>query len=122
MLDALRARDEWKFFGVLPRADRTLALLWWFLLVLRGLLPALFAISMGVLVGAVQHHESLIAPLAAVGVIFVLLQILSPIHQALGSNLGSRLAAWLYDVYTAARDGSPRRSALDDRSHNGARF
>jgi hypothetical protein len=50
------------------------------------LLPALFAVAMGVLVGAVQRHQSLSAPLAAVGVVFVLLQILSPIHQALGST------------------------------------
>src|SRR4026209_32047 len=96
MPEGLRARDEWKFFGVLPRADRPLALAWWSVLVLRGLLPALFAIAVGALIGAVQRGDSLAAPLCGVGVVFVLLQVLSPMHQAIGANLGSRTAAWLY--------------------------
>ena len=49
---------------------------------LRGLLPALFAIAMGVLVGAVQRGDPLGTPLVAVGVVFVLLQILPPFHHA----------------------------------------
>ena len=47
MIERLRARDEWKFFGLLPEADRLLAAGWWTVLVLRGVLPALFAIAMG---------------------------------------------------------------------------
>jgi ATP-binding cassette, subfamily B, bacterial len=38
--------------GELLRADRPLAIAWWFVLLLRGLLPALFAIAMGVLVSS----------------------------------------------------------------------
>ena len=57
MIERLRARNEWKFFGVLPKADRPLAVAWWVVLSLRGLLPALFAIAMGVLVGAVQRGD-----------------------------------------------------------------
>jgi ABC-type multidrug transport system fused ATPase/permease subunit len=102
VIDRLRARNEWKFAGVLPRADRPLALAWWTILVLRGLLPALFAIAMGLLIGAVQRGENLTPPLALVGVVFVLLQVLSPIHHAVGANLGSRTAAWLYDQLTTA--------------------
>src|ERR1041384_4579298 len=102
MFARLRARAGWKFFGVLLRADRSLAVLWWAVLLLRGLMPALFAIAMGVLVGAVQRGEALAAPLALVSVVFVLLQVLSPLHQALGANLGSRPAAWLYDQLTKA--------------------
>jgi len=98
----LRERNEWKFFSVLPRADPLLASLWWLVLLLRGALPAVFAIAMGVLVGAVQRGQPLVQPLAFVGVVFVLLQVLSPIHQALGANLGDRTAAWLYDRLTEA--------------------
>ena len=47
MIGSLRARKEWKFFGVLPRADRALAVGWWTAIVLRGVLPALFAIVIG---------------------------------------------------------------------------
>src|SRR5437899_3268582 len=102
MLRRLRERQEWKFFGVLTKADRTLAVAWWALLILRGVLPAVFAVAMGVLVSAVDRGDSLSAPLAFVGVVFVLLQVLTPIHQAIGSNLGSRVAAWLYDRLTEA--------------------
>src|SRR5271163_3056056 len=98
----LRERNEWKFFSVLPRADRPLAIAWWIALLLRGTLPALFAIAMGQLVGAVQRGESLTGALSLVGLVFVLLQILSPLHQVIGANLGSRTAAWLYDELTNA--------------------
>src|SRR4249920_2188374 len=54
VIGRLRERQEWKLFAVLPRADRRLAAGWWVVLVLRGLLPAAFAVVMGVLVGAVQ--------------------------------------------------------------------
>jgi ATP-binding cassette, subfamily B, bacterial len=114
MTDRLRARPQWKFFGVLPRADRPLAIAWWLVLVLRGVLPALFAIAMGGLVGAVQHGDPLAIPLTAMGVVFVLLQILSPLHQAIGLNLGSRTAAWLYDELTTACVRPPGMGHLED--------
>jgi len=97
VIQGLRASNEWKFAAELQRADRGLALAWWTVLVLRGLLPAAFAVAMGALVGAVQRSEPLGRPLIAMGVVFVLLQVLAPIHQALGQNLGSRTASWLYD-------------------------
>ena len=102
MIERLRASNEWKFAGVLPRADCALTVAWWTLLILRGLLPAFFAIAMGRLVGAVQQGGDLVPPLGLVGTVFVLLQVLSPVHQAVGANLGSRTAAWLYDQLTTA--------------------
>jgi ATP-binding cassette, subfamily B, bacterial len=95
-------RAAWKLFAVLPKADRPLALGWWTVLLLRGLLPAGFAVATGVLIAAVQRGDSLGGSLATVGVIFVLLQVLTPIHQAISSNLGDRTAAWLYDRLTEA--------------------
>jgi ATP-binding cassette subfamily B protein len=95
-------RNEWKFFAVLPRADRSLAWAWWTILVIRGILPAVFAVAMGVLVERVQRGESLALALTIVGVIFVLLQVLAPIHQSISANLGDRTAAWLYDRLTEA--------------------
>ena len=55
LLTSLRNRNEWMFFAALPKADGTLASAWWAVVLLRGILPALFAIAMGVLVGAVQR-------------------------------------------------------------------
>src|ERR1700729_3692970 len=114
MLQSLTARKEWKFFAVLPKAAPGLAVGWWTVLLLRGILPAAFAIAMGVLVGAVQRGHSLTEPLAFAGGIFVLLQVLSPIHQALSANLGDRTAAWLYDRLTEACVRPPGIGHLED--------
>jgi len=114
VLQSLTERKEWKFFGVLPKADPVLSAAWWTALMLRGILPAGFAIAMGVLVGAVQRGHSLAAPLAFAGAIFVLLQVLSPIHQAVSANLGDRTAAWLYDRLTEACVRPPGMGHLED--------
>ncbi|MGH3386698.1 MAG: ABC transporter ATP-binding protein [Nocardioidaceae bacterium] len=113
-LRRLRRRPEWQFFAVLPRADPVLATLWWALLLLRGALPAVFAIAMGLLVGAVQHGTSLTGPLTLVGVTFVLLQVLTPLHQAVSANLGSRVAAWLNDVLADSCVEPPGIGHLED--------
>jgi ABC-type multidrug transport system fused ATPase/permease subunit len=110
----LTERKEWKFFAALLRAAPGLAALWWFALVLRGVLPAAFAIAMGVLVGAVERGGSLGAPLALVGAIFVVLQVVAPIHQALSANLGDRTAAWLYDRLAEACVRPPGIGHLED--------
>ena len=113
-LQSLRARKEWQFFAVLPRADAGLTLAWWVVLIARGLLPALFAIAMGQLVTAVQRGTSLTEPLTLVGVAFVLLQILAPLHQVISANLGDRTAAWLYDRLTEACVRPPGIGHLED--------
>ena len=116
MLRRLRARNEWKFFSVLPKADPWLAVAWWSVLLLRGVLPAAFAVAMGQLVGAVQRGEALAGPLALMGVVFILLQVLTPIHQAVSANLGDRTAAWLYDTLTRACVRPPGMGHLEDPS------
>jgi ABC-type multidrug transport system fused ATPase/permease subunit len=129
VLRRLRARNEWKFFSVLPAADRFLAIAWWALLLLRGVLPAVFAIAMGTLVGAVQEVStaapvapgsvdvqpaSLIAPLVLISVVFILLQVLTPLHQAVSANLGDRTAGWLYDRLAQACLRPPGMGHLED--------
>ena len=87
---------------------------WWALLGLRGLLPAGFSIATGVLVAAIQHRYSLAMPLVIVGVLFILLQVLGPLHTALSANLGDRTAAWLYDRLTGACTAVPGIGHLED--------
>jgi ATP-binding cassette, subfamily B, bacterial len=110
----LTARQEWKFFSVLAKADRPLAYAWWLALLLRGALPAVFTIAMGVLVGAVQRGDSLVTPLAMVSVVFVMLQVLSPLHQAMSANLGNRTGAWLNDELANACVAPPGMGHLED--------
>jgi ABC-type multidrug transport system fused ATPase/permease subunit len=110
----LTERNEWKFFAVLPKADRTLAVLWWSILLLRGILPAVFAIAMGWLVASVEGGEALTPSLGFTGTVFVLLQVLTPIHQAVSANLGDRTAAWLYDRLTEACVRPPGMGHLED--------
>jgi ABC-type multidrug transport system fused ATPase/permease subunit len=57
---------------------------------------------MGMLVAAMQRGANLAAPLAVVGVVFVLLQVLTPIQTAVSHNLGDRTAAYLYERLTEA--------------------
>ena len=111
----LGERAEWKFFAALPRADRALAAAWWSVLLLRGVLPAAFAVAMGSLVGAVQRGER---PGPAARVPWASSSSSSrcstPLHQAISANLGSRVAAWLYDRLTEACVRPPGMGHLED--------
>jgi ABC-type multidrug transport system fused ATPase/permease subunit len=114
MLRRLRRRDEWLFFAELPRASRGLAAAWWVLVVLRGVLPALFAIATGALVAAVQRDAGLPVALAAVGGLFVLVQVIAPLQGAVGASLGERLTARLNDRLLAVAVGPSGLGHLED--------
>ena len=114
LLKKLRDRKEWKLFAVLPKADKPLAIIWYTILFLRGVLPVALAISMGSLVQSVQSGGDLTGSLLFVGTVFVLLQVLTPIHVAVCSNLGDRTAAWLYDRLTESCVRPPGMGHLED--------
>ncbi len=112
--DLPATRAEWQFFSSLPKADGRLAFCWWAALLARGVLPAAFAVTMGYLVGAVQAGRSLTLPLTAMGVTFLLLQVLAPLHEAISTSLGERLSAWLYDELTSSCVAPPGIGHLED--------
>ena len=113
-LGRLRRSAEWQLlFGAIVRAGRALALTWWALVVLRALLPAAFAVAMGILVGAVQRGHPLAGPLVLVGGVFVALQTLSPLHGEVATNLGARTAAWLQDRLMRATVAPPGMAHLE---------
>ena len=114
MLERLWDSQEWKLIRVMGRANPVLAAAWWAILVARGILPALFAIAMGLLIGAVESEANLLTALVLVGVVFVLLQVLSPLHQTTGANLGNTTAAWLNDQLTVACVDPPGMAHLED--------
>ena len=100
MFRRLRSRKEWEFFAALVKADRRLACLWWTAIVVPGVLGAVFGLAMGTLVGAVERGAPLNRPLALVGGVFLLIQTMSLLRQAISSNLGDRTADWLYGRLT----------------------
>src|SRR6188768_1293688 len=114
MFSRLRARNEWLFFATLPTAGGALAWTWWTVVVLHGILPVAFAVAMGVLVAAVQHGAPLTWPLAAVGVLFVLSQVTTPLQTAVSHNLGDRTAAYLDEGLTDACVRPQGLSHLED--------
>jgi len=113
-MTGLRERQECAFFGALRRAAPALTAAWWSVLVLRGLLPPALAIAIGQIVGAVEADRSLAGPLTLLGVLFVALQVLPPLHQAIGANLGDRTAAWLNDRLMDATTTPPGIGHLED--------
>jgi len=113
---AVTERKEWKFFSVLPKANAGLAAAWWLGVLLLGVLPAAFAVAMGTVIGAVRNGHSLVASLAFAAGIFILLQVLNPIHRAISTNLGDSTAAWLYDRLTEACIRPPGVGHLEDSS------
>ena len=101
-------------FGVLFRANRTLAIGWWTLLVLRALLPALFAVLTGRLIASIATNSPLTAPVAALAVCFVVWQVLPQLHTAVSMNLGSQVSALLNDRLARACTAPPGIGHLED--------
>jgi ABC-type multidrug transport system fused ATPase/permease subunit len=116
LMTSIRDRKEWQFFAALPKADGRLATMWWAIVLLHGLAPAVLAVATGVLVDAVQRGGSLTGPLAVVGVLFVLLQVLTPLQTAVSLNLGDRTAGFLYERLTAACVRPQGMAHLEDGS------
>ena len=108
-----RQSAEWRLFRAFFSASPRLAIVWWSLVVLRGMLPAAFVVAMGVLVSAVQHGHSLALPLTLIGVVFIALQALGPVHDAVSSNLGAQVSAWLHDQLMRACVGPPGLGHLE---------
>ena len=113
LITRLREREEWDFFRCLYLADRALAASWWALLVTLGLLPAVLALALGAVVGAVESGARLLAPLVALSAAFLAMQVMSPLHAQVGTNLGDRMSAWLYDRLMLATLGPPGMAHLE---------
>lgn len=102
MIARLRRRNEIVFFTYLTRENTGLAGTWWALIAARGVLPALFTLLTGALIGAVQGSKPLAVPLLAAGAVFVLIQLLAPVHAQVSSNLGDRLSDSLHGLLARA--------------------
>jgi ATP-binding cassette, subfamily B, bacterial len=114
VLKRLRTRQEWQFFAVLPKADSVLATVWWVLLILNGVMPAVFAIAIGATVSAVQQGRPVGVPLTLTGLVFVLMLIVNPIQTAVSMNLGNKVSTWLNEELIHACVQPPGIGHLED--------
>jgi ATP-binding cassette, subfamily B, bacterial len=97
LLDTYRRSPGGTFLAVLPRVSRDGNAAWWALILLRGALPAAFTLAVGGLVGALQRGSGVAAALSVVGVVFIVMNGLGPLHEALSADLGQRTGTWLHD-------------------------
>ncbi len=95
MIRRLTSSAEWRFLASLWDADRRLTALWWTLVGLRAALQPVFAIAMGLLVGAVLSGADLGPRLALAGGVFIAMNVLTPVHSTVGSILGAKTGVWL---------------------------
>jgi ATP-binding cassette, subfamily B, bacterial len=109
----LGARQEWALVVALRRAAPRHALFWWIGLVVRGALPAAIAVTSGWLIAAVTDGTALTGPLIAMAVVFVASQVVGPLHEALGYDLGNRAATSLNDRLMAATLDPPGVAHLE---------
>lgn len=93
----LRQRQEWAFFAALRAAAPVESLAWWMVLVLRGSLPPLIGVLSGWLITTLTDAEPLTAPLIALTVAFAAAQVVGPMHEAIGYDLGDRTSTSLND-------------------------
>jgi ATP-binding cassette subfamily B protein len=114
VIGRLPGRQEWKFFAVLPKAHLRLAVAWWILQLLAGILPAVFAIAMGWTVGAVESAAPLYGPLLLVGTMFVAQQVVGPIRIAVSQNLGDMVSAYLNESLIRSCVSPPGIGHLED--------
>jgi ABC-type transport system involved in Fe-S cluster assembly fused permease/ATPase subunit/type IV secretory pathway TrbD component len=93
----VRKSAEYRFLALLTRVDPVLGGVWWAFVVLRSVLPAAFAISMGVLITGVKDGQALGPRLWATGLLFALMEVLPPINGAVSANLAQKTITYLHD-------------------------
>jgi ABC-type multidrug transport system fused ATPase/permease subunit len=113
MIERLRGRQEWALARALRRAAPGHTVAWWIGLVVRGTLPAGITVTSGWLIAAVGDGEPLTWPLSTLAVLFVGSQVIGPLHEALGADLGNRTATSLNDRLMAATLDPPGIAHLE---------
>ena len=113
MIARLRARQEWALAGALRRADGRLTTAWWEGILLRGTLPAVLAVASGWLIAAITDGTSTAGPLLTFGAVFVISQVIGPLHEAVGYNLGDRTSTSLNDRLMAVTLAPPGIAHLE---------
>jgi ATP-binding cassette subfamily B protein len=109
----LTSRQEWAFYRAVHDAAPARTVVWTIGLVLRGALPAVIAVTSGWLIAAVTAGDPLTGPLVTMAIVFVGSQVVGPLHEALGYDLGNRTSTALNDRLMAATLGPPGVAHLE---------
>jgi ABC-type transport system involved in Fe-S cluster assembly fused permease/ATPase subunit len=102
MMGRIRQSAEYRFLALLARVDPVLGAVWWGFVLVRALLPAAFAVSMGVLIGAVKDGQALGATLWTAGLVFALMEALPPVNGAVSANRAQKTTTYLHDALLEA--------------------
>lgn len=89
------ARATWQ-------TSKPLAIVWWGLVVVRGVLPAALTLGLGSLLRAVEAGTGTTGPLTVVAGSFAILGVSTPIHTQVGAILGDRTSGLLQARLTSA--------------------
>jgi len=102
------------FFATLYRASPLLTITWWALLLVSGTAPTVFAVATGFVIRAVDQGNDLAPPLTLLGVTFVLMQVLAPLHSAVGMLLGRQTSSWMNDRLLGTTTEPPGLAHLEN--------
>lgn len=102
------------FFKTMYDASPVATVVWWGLLLAGGLLPVGFALAMGGVITAVEDDAPLSGPLTFIGVVFVAMQVVNPIHVSIGQNLGRKTADHLNDRLMRSTTAPPGIAHLEN--------
>ncbi|MFI9503355.1 ABC transporter ATP-binding protein [Nocardia sp. NPDC052566] len=93
----MNSRPMVQLFAALRQASPNRAVAWWSLLIIGAVLPSVFAVLTGQVIGRVSAPDGgrLVPALVALGVCFLLMQVLPHAESVVSMSLGSRLANWL---------------------------
>lgn len=100
------ARATWQ-------TSKPLAIAWWGLVVLRGVLPAALTLGLGSLLRAVESGGDTSGPLTVVAGAFAILGVSTPIHTQIGAILGDRTSGVLQARLTSAVSDPPGIAHLE---------
>jgi ATP-binding cassette, subfamily B, bacterial len=95
------------------RASRTLAIVWWVMVLVRAVLPAGITLGLGGLVKAISGGRSVDVPLLVVALCFAAFSVSGPLHTQLGAILGDRTSGQLQSELVDACSTPPGIAHLE---------
>jgi ATP-binding cassette, subfamily B, bacterial len=109
----LRGSSIFALMAANLRAWKSLAIVWWLMVLVRAVLPAGITLGLGGLVKAISGGRSVDAPLLVVAICFAVFSVSGPLHTQLGAILGERTSGQLQSELVAACSTPPGIAHLE---------